>query len=197
MQAVITGDLKDSQEISPEKWLPSLKEVLNQFGREPIDWNIYRGDSFQLVMSPEEAMRAALMIKASMRTYGGLDVRMGIGLGEEEFKGDKVSESNGDVYIKSGKSFEELKKVTMSVKSGDEDKDKLFNYMLELALLRMNEWPPATASVVYTQLKYPDLIQSQLAKKLKKSQSSVSEALSRAGFDEIIRLKDFFAFFYL
>ena len=197
MYAVITGDVKDSQEVSPEKWLPSLKEVLNQFGREPIDWNIYRGDSFQLVMAPAEAMRASLMIKASMRKFGGLDVRMGIGLGEEEFKGDKVSESNGDVYIKSGKSFDELKKVTMSVKSGNEEKDKLFNYMLELALLRMNEWPPATASVVYAQLKYPDLIQSQLAKKLKKSQSSVSEALSRAGFDEIIRLKDFFAFFYL
>ena len=186
MYAVITGDVKDSQEVSPEKWLPSLKEVLNQFGREPIDWNIYRGDSFQLVMAPAEAMRASLMIKASMRKFGGLDVRMGIGLGEEEFKGDKVSESNGDVYIKSGKSFDELKKVTMSVKSGNEEKDKLFNYMLELALLRMNEWPPATASVVYAQLKYPDLIQSQLAKKLKKSQSSVSEALSRAGFDESV-----------
>lgn len=142
-------------------------------------------------------MRAALMIKATLRSSPGLDVRMSIGLGEADYQGKKVTENNGQAYVRSGECFEKLKKVTMIVCTGQKENDRLYNYMLELALLRMDDWPPATAAVVYAALRYPEMNQSQLAAKVRKSQSSVSEALSRAGFDKIVRLEDYFASFYL
>jgi hypothetical protein len=50
----VTGDI-----INPERylllWMKDLKSVLNAYGNEPKDWEIYRGDSFQLVVDPADA----------------------------------------------------------------------------------------------------------------------------------------------
>ncbi|MFA0963825.1 transcriptional regulator [Roseivirga sp. BDSF3-8] len=197
MIAVITGDLIGSQEHKPDEWLPALKETMGLFGKEPEDWEVYRGDSFQIILTPEMTIKAALMIKAAMRQLPGLGVRMAIGLGDEAYHSGKITESNGPAFVKSGECFEALKKTTMAISSDDAISDELFNYMLELALLTMDNWHPATAGVVSAALKYPGLTQKELAAKLGKSQSSVSEALSRAGYDEITRLQDFFISFYL
>jgi hypothetical protein len=35
--------------------MKDLKSVLNAYGNEPKDWEIYRGDSFQLVVDPADA----------------------------------------------------------------------------------------------------------------------------------------------
>jgi hypothetical protein len=36
-----------TQKVSSSLWMKDLKSVLNAYGNEP-DWEIYRGDSFQL-----------------------------------------------------------------------------------------------------------------------------------------------------
>ena len=45
MKAIITGDIVNSRSVDAKKWLLKLKKVLNLFGNEPKDWEIYRGDS--------------------------------------------------------------------------------------------------------------------------------------------------------
>ena len=52
----------------------------------------------------------------------------------------------------------------------------------------MNGWLPATATIVSKALEHNEMSQKELAKMLEKSQSSISEALSRAGYDEINKL---------
>ncbi|UII74832.1 transcriptional regulator [Flagellimonas sp. HMM57] len=190
--AIITGDIIDSRKVKPETWLPYLKKALSTYGKEPTHWEIYRGDSFQLEIPSEKALEAAIHIKASLKQNKGLDVRLGIGLGKKDYDSDKITESNGSAFVYSGECFENLKKQTLALKSDVMSFDVSINLMLELATLTMNNWLPATARVVKTAIENPKANQKELASLLETTQSNISEALLRAGFDEVQKLIYFY-----
>ncbi len=182
---VITGDIINSRKSKPAVWLGKLKETLSEFGKEKTDWEIYRGDSFQLIVLQKEGLTAALVIKTALKSTG-MDARIAIGLGEVDFKSSKVTESNGSAFVNSGKRFETLKKETLGIQTENEKFDRTFGVILSLVDLIISSWKPTTSEVVYTTLRNPGLNQSELAKMLnKKSQGTISSALKRAGFDEI------------
>jgi hypothetical protein len=192
MTAVITGDIINSRKQPATKWLPLLKGILSGYGKSPAQWEIYRGDSFQLNLPPEKALLAAIHIKAGIKKMKDLDVRMAIGIGERDHKAKKVSESNGTAFVRSGEGFDTLKKQNMGIFTGDPEEDELFNLLLNLALLPMNGWSTTVAEAIQTALENPDKSQTQLAEILGKSQSSLSEALKRGAYDEISRLEAFY-----
>ena len=189
MKGVITGDIINSRDVSPEIWVPNLKEALQLFGNESTHWEIYRGDSFQLVIGAEQALHAAFTIKATIKMDKKLDVRMAIGIGDINFKGEKITHGNGTAFINSGEKFEELKKNTLAIKSDFPDFDSWLNVTLDLAMFVANSWKPITAEVIRHALQKPEMNQSQLAEQLhKKSQSTISDALKRGGYEEITGL---------
>ena len=192
MIAIITGDIINSREGKTEDWLNHLKEILNYYGENPKKWEIFRGDSFQLSITPERAILAAIHIKASIKQTKNQDVRIAIGLGEEKYSSLKITESNGSAYIRSGECFESLKKHTLAIKSNNEQLDKSINIMLNLTLLTANNWSSTAAQVIKTVIENPEKNQKKLAELLKKSQSSVSETLKRAGFEEIMSIHNFY-----
>jgi len=192
MIAVITGDIINSREGNALQWLDSLKEVLRKYGKEPKQWEIYRGDSFQLVISPEDALLAAFHIKACIKQIKNYDVRMGLGLGDETHSADKVTESNGIAYVNSGECFEGLKKQNLAIRSTNAIFDDPINTMLSLALLIANNWSSTVAEAIKTKIEHPDKHQKETAKILDKSQSSISEALKRGGFEEIMKINSFY-----
>ena len=192
MTAVITGDIINSRKQPATKWLPLLKEILSGYGKSPAQWEIYRGDSFQLNLPPEKALLAAIHIKAGIKKIKDLDVRMAIGIGEQDHKAKKVSESNGSAFVRSGEGFDALKKQNMGIFTGDPEENELFNLLLNLALLPMNSWSTTVAEAIQTALENPNKSQTQLAQILGKSQSSLSEALKRGAYDEISRLEEFY-----
>lgn len=190
--SVITGDIINSSEFPTNKWFDKLKEVLLECAPE-TDWEIYRGDSFQLLSDANKALEILFLIKSKIKTIKGLDVRMAIGLGQIEYKSDKLLESNGTAFINSGRSFENLKKDTLQIKSSNDEFNEIFSVFLKMADFICKNWQPKTAEIVYLSLKEPELNQSQLAKKLhKKSQGNISEALKRGGFEEIKSLIDLY-----
>jgi hypothetical protein len=192
MKAVLTGDIINSREGNAGFWIDSLKEVLQVYGKEPKHWEIYRGDSFQLVLSPQDALIAAFHIKACIRQIKNYDVRIGIGLGDESYSADKVTESNGTAYVHSGECFEVLKKHTLSVKSNNLDFDDTINLILSLILLIANNWSNTVAQALKVSIEHPNKHQKEVAAILNKSQSSISEALKRGGYDEIIKLNNYY-----
>lgn len=192
MIAVITGDIVNSREGKVKTWLNYLKETLNRYGEEPNQWEIFRGDSFQLSLPLEQALIATIHIKAVIKQTNTQDVRMAIGLGEETHKASKVTESNGSAYVLSGECFDALKKQTLSVKSKDSELNEMLNLMLSLSLLTANSWTPIVAEVIKTAIQNPEKNQKELARILNKSQSSVSEALKRGGFEEIMNMNKFY-----
>jgi hypothetical protein len=192
MIAVITGDIINSRQGNIESWINPLKETLNQYGSEPKNWEVYRGDSFQLSLAPEKALLAALHIKATIKIAKTQDVRMAIGIGEENYNSSKITESNGSAYVNSGECFEELKKQTLAIKSNDKELDQIFNIMFSLSLLTINNWSSIVSEVIKTVIENPEKNQSDLAKILNKSQSSISEALKRGGFEEVMKMNEFY-----
>lgn len=192
MIAVLTGDIINSRKKPVSQWLPVLKQVLTQYGSTPQHWEIFRGDSFQLSLSPQKAMGAALHLKAAIKLVKDLDVRIGIGIGEQDYKAEKINESNGSAFIRSGESFESLKKQNLAINSGDSTQDETLNLLLSLALLTMNNWSPIVAAAIKISLENPEKSQTQIAALLQKSQSSLSEALKRGGFEEILKLEEYY-----
>lgn len=192
MVAVITGDIINSRKGNAENWLKLLKETLNYYGEEPKDWEIFRGDSFQLLIAPEKALLVAIHIKSVIKQIKSQDVRMAIGIGEEKYKSSKITESNGSAYARSGDCFESLKKQNLAIKSSNESLDLSINLMLSLSLLIANNWSSTVSEVIKTAIENSKKNQKTLAKLLDKSQSSISEALKRGGFEEIMNMNDFY-----
>ncbi|WP_417589829.1 SatD family protein [Owenweeksia hongkongensis] len=190
MTSVIIGDIINSRNSeTPKQWLNSLKTVLNEIGLEPKVWEIFRGDSFQVeVTNPKKALLTALKIKAALRSAVNLDVRMAIGIGEKSYNATKITEANGDAFVRAGELFENLKKHTLALSSPWTDVDSQMNLNIELALLTIDNWTQNSAKTVQLSIAHPKATQSDLAKMLNISQSSVSERQKRAGFDEIMKM---------
>jgi hypothetical protein len=196
MISIITGDIINSRKVTDQGlWLKPLKKALSFYGKSPKSWEIFRGDSFQLEVSdPAESLTAAIRIKAAVRSVKGLDVRMAIGIGKKSYVAARISESNGEAFVNSGEKFEELKKLRqrLALKSPWPVLDRQLNLMISLASIAMNDWSPGSAQLIDLSLQYHDLSQKELGRKLKRTQSSVSERQTRAHLDLIMELEQYF-----
>ncbi|MDC9722407.1 MAG: SatD family protein [Urechidicola sp.] len=191
MIAIITGDIINSRSIDAHKWIPELKKVLNKYGTEPKNWEIYRGDSFQIEIVPSDALIAAILIKSTIKQFKGLDVRIAIGIGEKTYESEKITESNGSAFIYSGEAFEKLKKQTLTIKTIWQDFNKTMNLMFDLASLTTDNWTPNSSLIIKTAIE-SNTNQKELADLLHKKQSNISTSLKRGGFYEIQKLLDYY-----
>lgn len=191
-KAVITGDIVNSRKVPASSWIKLLKCALGRFGKEPADWEIFRGDSFQLSVKPQDGLIAAYYLKSVIKSTGELDIRVSIGIGEETYRAAKITESNGSAYVRSGEAFETLRKGMISVDSDNEDFNEVHNLLLDLAMLTANRWSTTVAEAIQMAIENPEKSQKELAGILGKSQSSVSEALKRGGYDELMALNAYF-----
>ena len=192
MIAVITGDIINSKEGEVESWITLLKDTLNKYGSEPKNWEIYRGDSFQLSLDPKKALLAAIHIKSTIKQTKTYDVRMAIGIGDEKYSSHKITESNGTAYVNSGECFEKLKKDSLAIKSDNKKIDESINIMIKLSLLTIDNWSRVVSKVIKAAIEHPEKHQKDLAKLLNRSQSNISEAFKRGGYEEIISMNQFY-----
>jgi predicted XRE-type DNA-binding protein len=201
MIAVIKGDIIASRKlINPEKWLMPLKELLGSWGTSPRQWELVWGDFFQLeVADPFNALERAIEIKALIKSIkpvdtskniGSIDVRMAIGIGEKTHSAQRISESNGPVFIFSGEKFEKLRKekTTLALQSPWEDFNDEMNLCLRLANTFMDKWSLSSAELVKMILENPNTTQKEIGKVLGIKQSSVSGRWNRANVDEVKEL---------
>ncbi len=194
MIAIITGDIVNSRKLSSKIWMDGLKKLLNTFGKNPIEWDIYRGDEFQLeVKNPEDALIIALQIKSYFKSIK-MDVRMSIGLGDMTYKAKKISESNGTAFSRSGEVFETLKKqkINLAINSGNAAFDDEINLMLRLSLTFMDHWFIQSAEFVLTAIENPSLSQEEMGVKLGINQAAVSRRRKRAQFDLVMEVEKHF-----
>ena len=190
MICIITGDIKGSRKAKSQNWIEGLKQLFLQFGKTPMDWEIYRGDEFQLeVQNYKEALLVAFQIKAYLRSIK-LDVRMSIGFGDKTYKAKKISESNGTAFVNSGMGFENLKKskTTLSIRSSNNFFDKEMNLILRLGLSFMDNWLAQSAEFVLVTIQNPTLSQEEIGLKLGINQAAVSRRRKRANFDLVLEI---------
>lgn len=194
MVSIITGDIVNSRKLSSEVWIEGFKALLRKFGKTPTDWEIYRGDEFQLeIKQPEQALFVALQIKAYFKKLR-LDVRMSIGIGDKTYTGQKISESNGTAFLRSGEVFQLLKKqkVNLAVNSGNTALDADLNLKLRLASTFMDGWLPQSAELVLTAMQNPNLSQDGIGQLLGINQAAVSRRRKRAQYDLLLETENDF-----
>ena len=194
MISIITGDIINSRQLPSAIWIDSLKELLNTKGKNPSEWEIYRGDEFQIeITNPEEALLTALQIKAYLKTLK-LDARMSIGFGDKTYSGATISESNGTAFVRSGELFETLKKLktTLAINSGTSDLDTEINLMLRLGLTFMDNWLAQSAEFIVVSMANKMLSQEEIGTKLGINQAAVSRRRKRAQFDLVLKLDNHF-----
>jgi hypothetical protein len=194
MISIITGDIINSRKSATTIWVDGLKKILSTKGKNPNEWEIYRGDEFQLeVQNPEESLLIALQIKAYLKTLK-LDARMSIGFGEKSYVSKKISESNGSAFIRSGELFETLKKqkTTLAINTENVAFDQEINLMLRLGLTFMNNWLVQSAEFILTTLNNQSLSQEEIGLKLGINQAAVSRRRKRSQFDLMMQLETHF-----
>jgi len=194
MTSIITGDIIDSRQQESEHWVEDLKKILAPLGETPGQWEVYRGDEFQIeVKNPEEALLTAILVKAHLRAIKS-DARMSIGFGDKTHDAEKISESNGSAFINSGELFETLKKqkVTLAMRTGIDEIDEKLNLMIQLALTFMDSWLVQSAEFVAIAIENPTLSQEELGQKLGINQAAVSRRQKRAQFDLVMNLDRYF-----
>lgn len=193
MIAVITGDIIKSQHTESEVWLPELKNLLGGWSASPETWEIYRGDEFQLKCSVDAVFAKSLMIKSLIKGFENLDVRLAVGIGNEVFMSEKITESNGSAYVNSGRLLTDIKADgrSLAIRTENENVNRDLNILFKWASIDYDSWTVATAEIIHRMLTQTELTQDQLAKDLNISQSSVSQRLKRANY-ELIQETDLF-----
>lgn len=194
MIAVITGDIINSQHAETEVWINKLKNLLEKWGSAPQIWEIYRGDEFQLKCSIDDVFWHFLAIKSLIKSQENLDVRIAIGIGEENFSSEKITESNGSAYVNSGRLLNDLKSDghTVSIKTSNNSVDRDLNMLLKWASKDFDNWTMATSEIIHEMIMNQDITQEDLAKKFAISQSSISQRLKRANYELIVETNQYF-----
>lgn len=194
MISIITGDIINSRKLPSVAWIEGLKQLLNTLGKNPSEWEIYRGDEFQLeVKNPSEALHHAFLIKSYLKSIK-LDARISIGFGEKSYSANKISESNGSAFVRSGELFDTLKKQknNLAINTGNTAFDNEINLMLRLGLTFMDHWLVQSAEFVLTTLKNPTLSQEEIGLLFNINQAAVSRRRKRAKFDLVLELESYF-----
>ncbi len=205
MIAVLTADLIDSSQYEEEileNVLNSLSEefrrLTEQYGTENVRFNIYRGDSFQGIISqPEKALEITLQIKTAInkihlketsknKAYSKIaDFKMAIGIGTQDFERESISESNGQAFLFSGRTLDAMKndyRKTL-IKTEDEDINDEFNTSFYLLDTLTEKWSTASAEVVYYLLN--GMKEREIATEIGISQSAINQRKKAAGWDAI------------
>lgn len=206
--AVITADIHSSQSLDdPSRWIDPIENILQEERNkqdEEIDYQFFRGDSFQVEMTrPEEALLLALKIKASIkktdivhskRLKSPLDLRMAIGIGEKAYTHENISLSNGTAFVRSGQLLDELKgiRVNLAIASHDRDWDRMLNLYFEFAMAIMDNWTINDAEMMMVKLYNPDWTQERIGTILGITQHSVSARMKRAYVEILLKLEAFF-----
>ena len=185
MEAIIAGDIINSQKHDPDKYLSVIKEVLSEYSSKGM-FQIYRGDSFQaMIKLPNLALHASINLKAALKKIESLDVRIAIGLGDVNIIDNNIAISTGSALTRSGELLDSLKEEGENLKvRADHALDEYFNMSLKMASLYMDDWTENGAAIVYETMNNPHITQDAIGKKLGVQQATASRRLNRANWKE-------------
>lgn len=194
--AVFTGDIIGSSRFDAvrDDMLLSLKNSFKNIEKivAPKEiicpFEIYRGDSFQGVVSvPEAALSIAMGIRASLlssfrNSKYRLDARIAIGIGTIDYlPEDRGLEGTGDAFIQSGKTLDNMKKgeENLIIRTPWAKINEELQTECSLLDALINRWTYEQSQAVLKQIQ--GMKQQDIAKELGISQSAVGQRLKTAG----------------
>lgn len=202
--AVITGDLIDSAGIVGDykEILEGIASDIRQYHDEAFGFDIYRGDSFQgLISNPTKALKISILFRAGLRRYSKgssidniWDARIAIGVGTIKNIDNpteiKLKTADGEAFIRSGRSLDSMKfeAIQLKICTGDQKLDDEFAAVCPLLDAVIGRWTTSQAEAVYMQL-LEEITQEEIGRRLGISQRASGKRLESSNID---KMKQFF-----
>jgi hypothetical protein len=207
IKAVLTGDLIQSRKLDNEgleRVLNALRDTFQEIQEKILKsegyFEIYRGDSFQLLLhEPQLALKVTLILKSRLRSLFASpasvkgssevksDARIAIGIGTVRMQTNKIIESQGEAFELSGFELDRMSKESMnlSIKTPWEDVNEELKVNCLFADSTVNNWSDKTAESVFRYLLYGET-QEEQAKYFKISQPAISKRLFIQGNMKVV-----------
>jgi hypothetical protein len=187
--AVFTGDIVRSSDLAApdlDLVLAALQAQSDRIGQWPASTTAFarfRGDGWQMALPHQFALRAALVMRASVRATGkGRDTRIGIGLGPAELRAD-LAASDGPAFVRSGHALDAMKRAARMTAP---DAPSVLRCALPLADRIVGGWTAGQAQVVHHLLAPAPPTQAALAQSLGTSRQMVQKQAEAAGLAALI-----------
>lgn len=202
IKAVITGDIVRSELIALDK-RDLLIQVLHQIvenlqDKSPMRMELFRGDSFQIVVdSPEMSLKIASMMRAGLKsnTPKGSktewDARISIGIGTIDYRGNSIVTSDGEAFKLSGRGLDTMEKNRLAVNTCWQDVNEELDAGLAFVDDLITGWSVNHTNAVYLSVGR-GLSQANIASAIAKSQQNVSKTLTSAKESLLVRFSDRF-----
>lgn len=202
--SVITGDIVGSTQLNPADRKPMVKamnnvgEMLTKAGFVLKSQEVFRGDSFQLVMNENaRILDVALLIRAYMRgieldSLTQLDVRLGIGVGQIEFRAKTQNESDGTAFRLAAQALELATKNNLAniwFLANDPALEEHLNTINVAWETIISRWTVAQSKSIQWSLQ--GLVHQEIANKLKVTQPTITRSLQSADDKVIHYLKTY------
>lgn len=188
--AVFTGDIVRSSDLEAGG-LTEVFDALEAQAMRIAQWPDsmapfarFRGDGWQMALPPRYALRAALTLRAAVRSTGkGRDTRIGIGLGAGTMDGNDLAGADGPAFVQSGHALDALKR---SPYMAAPDGPLPLRIALPLADEIVQGWTPKQAQVVQALLAPDAPTQEALAQTLGRSRQMTQKQADAAGITALL-----------
>ena len=203
IKGVITGDLVNSTNIAA-KWRQTVEDALHVCAEDsvsltPIKLEMYRGDSFQVVVDkPEYALAIAIALRAKLKAETPnsqklWDARLAIGVGEIYFESDNIVTSDGEAFRLSGHSFDHIGKKRLSISTPWSEFNTDIELVTRFADDLITSWTAKQARVVYQSMLFPKpKLQKDLAEDLDMTRQNFNYHWSSAKGQLILDYVEYF-----
>ena len=185
--AVITGDIVDSRALSQSTFrqvMGNLESLLQVFqARSLCEFDIFRGDSFQLTTAAEQAATMATQIDLTLRSAEpAVEVRQCIGLGLGGAYQASVKRATGPAYLLSGHGLDEMKGRGLKVCSDNVPFQTHCDLMTRFFDSHLARLTAVQAAVVVAYLNEDNKSHEHLASVLDKKRSNVTRILNASQY---------------
>lgn len=193
IRAVLTGDIVNSTRLGKDnerKLLRKLKQVLDTYLFE-----FYRGDSFQVYMkAPKDAFRIALLCRTAAISIPledeeiSSDVRISIGVGKVSATVKNLGSAKGEAFLLSGRAFDEIAvtDTRLSIVTSNELANEGLQVISDYTNSIFKTMTSKQAEVIFELLNAKT--QLEIAKKFKRTKSTISQHVSAGKWNEIEKL---------
>jgi len=218
LYAVINGDVIGSTKMSEtrrEHYLNYLKNGFDILKKDKAlgvirNFEMYRGDSFQGALEkPEKALRVVLLLRSLSRmvqptkikvntktrkafinsAFDVTDLRIAVGIGTISKLNNKLMESDGEAFHRSGRLIDSMKKpgLNLAIATSSEEVNEELEASWGIIDTIVNKWTASQAEVVYYSL--IGYSQIQIANnQLKASPSAVNQRLKASGWSALEKM---------
>ncbi|MGX5914011.1 MarR family transcriptional regulator [Aliidiomarina sp. Khilg15.8] len=196
MIAVITGDLVSSSALTKNEY-ESLLELLEQRlrnlkGMPAPEWEFYRGDSFQIVVTrPQHAAKIAVLIAGDL-IHAGHKATLSIGVGDYRSLHERPSLSQGQAFELSGRGLDSSARGELTFHSDIPAHADALALTTRFVSFLLNGLTRKQAEVLCLYIDMDCAEHQLLAERLGTTRQNVSSHLKRAGASLI---EDYLALF--